>query len=151
MDAPRFEFGAEVRTMRDLRDDGTYPGAHKGSLLVPQGAVGVVRDIGTFLQDQVIYTVHFLAEDRLVGCRERELVSADLPFVPHRFAPGDIVTPAMPLGIDGAVVAGRGSAGEVVTVIGDAPGGIAYHVDFDGRLLQVPETALLPAGGLVDG
>jgi nitrogen fixation protein NifZ len=38
-----------------------------------------------------------------------------------------------------------GAIGEVLKVLRDAPGGVAYHVHFDclkGRLLQVPESAL---------
>lgn len=31
-----------------------------------------MRDVGTFLLDQIIYSVHFLDEGRLVGCRESE-------------------------------------------------------------------------------
>ena len=67
---PRFDYGDEVRVRRNVRNDGTFPGAEVGRLLVRRGSTGFVRDLGTFLQDQVIYSVHFLAEDRLVGCRE---------------------------------------------------------------------------------
>jgi len=45
-----------------------------GTLLVRRGSVGNILNVGTFLQDQVIYTVHFLAVDRMVGCRLEELI-----------------------------------------------------------------------------
>ena len=67
---PRFDYGAEVRVTRSVRNDGTFPGLPTGALLVRRGSVGFVRDVGTFLQDQIIYTVHFLQDDRIVGCRE---------------------------------------------------------------------------------
>ena len=88
---PRFDYGAEVRVIRNLRNDGTHPGSDKGTLLVRRGATGIVRDVGTFLQDQVIYTVHFTLEDLIVGCRDKELIPADAPWVPNRFEFGDKV------------------------------------------------------------
>ncbi|WP_295456874.1 nitrogen fixation protein NifZ [uncultured Thiodictyon sp.] len=140
---PAFEFGAEVRVLRNVRNDGTYPGLATGTLLLRRGSVGFVRDVGTFLQDQIIYSVHFLDEDRVVGCREEELQPAADPWVPSRFEFRDRVTARIPLGIAGKVLVERGAAGEVLKVIRDAPGGVAYHVWFEGpNPLQVPESAL---------
>ena len=73
---PRFEYGDEVRVTRNVRNDGTFPGAEVGELLIRRGSTGFVRDVGTFLQDQVVYSVHFVDADRLVGCREQELQEA---------------------------------------------------------------------------
>ena len=42
-----------------------------------------------------------------------------------------------------------GAIGEVMKVIRDAPGGVAYHIHFDdlpGRVLQIPESILEGAG-----
>ncbi len=64
---PEFDYGDRVRVLRNLRNDGTYPGMDVGKLLVRRGSVGFVRDRGTFLQDQIIYSVHFRADDKLVG------------------------------------------------------------------------------------
>jgi nitrogen fixation protein NifZ len=144
---PAFEFGAEVRVMRTVRNDGTYPGLPTGALLVRRGSVGYVRDVGTFLQDQIIYTVHFLAQDRVVGCREEELQLADAPWVPSRFEFRDRVSARIPLGIQGKVVVERGVEGEVLKVVREAPGGVAYEVWFGGpNPLQVPESALEGVG-----
>jgi nitrogen fixation protein NifZ len=129
--------------MRNLRNDGTYPGLATGTLLIRRGSTGFVRDVGTFLQDQIIYSVHFLAEDKLVGCREEELQLATDPWVPSRFDFRDRVVARIPLGIQGKVLVERGAVGEVQKVIRDAPDGVAYHVYFDGcNTLQVPESAL---------
>lgn len=144
---PRFGHGDEVRVLRNVRNDGTFPGFQVGQLLVRRGSTGFVRDLGTFLQDQIIYSVHFLAEDRLVGCREEELQPASAPWTPSRFESRERVAARVRLGSGGRVLVGRGEAGEVLRVLRDAPGGVAYHVLFEGRnLLQVPESALDPVG-----
>jgi hypothetical protein len=87
---PRWDYGDAVRVTRNVRNDGTFPGVPTGDLLVRRGRIGHVRDVGTFLQDQIIYSVHFLAEGRLVGCREDELVGVDErgSKVASRFASG---------------------------------------------------------------
>jgi hypothetical protein len=53
-----------VRVLRNVRNDGTFPGLNLGAPLVRRGSTGYVCDLGLFLQDQIIYTVHFLAEDQ---------------------------------------------------------------------------------------
>ena len=146
---PRFEYGDEVRVIRNLRNDGTYPGLDTGTLLVRRGSIGYVRDVGTFLQDQIIYSVHFLDADRLVGCREEELQPAAEPWTPSRFEFRDQVAARLALGKGGRVLVEPGEVGEILKVLRGAPnadgspGNVAYHVLFAGRgTLQVPESAL---------
>ncbi|VTO24745.1 nifZ protein [Klebsiella variicola] len=67
---PRFTFSEAVRVVRAIRNDGTYAGLPSGALLVRRGSIGYVRDWGVFLQDQIIYQIHFPDCDRVVGCRE---------------------------------------------------------------------------------
>jgi nitrogen fixation protein NifZ len=146
---PRFEYGDEVRVVRNLRNDGTVPGVAVGKLLVRRGSTGFVRDLGTFLQDQIIYAVHFLSEGQLVGCREEELQPASAPWTPSRFEFRERVVARLRLGSGGRVLVERGEVGEVLRVLRDAPGGVSYHVLFEGRsTLQVPESALDPVGEL---
>ena len=142
---PRYTQGEAVRVIRNVRNDGTFPGMDVGKLLVRRGSVGYVKDIGTFLQDQLIYSVHFFEDNRMVGCREEELQAETDPWNPSRFEFRDKVTPRVPLGISGVVIAEPGSIGEVEKVLRDAPGGVAYHVRISGRTLQVPEGVLDPA------
>ena len=148
---PRFDYGDEVRVLRNVRNDGTYPGKDTGNLLVRRGSTGYVRDIGTFLQDQIIYTVHFLDEDRVVGCREEELQLADAPWTPSQFEFRDKVAARLTLGTGGRVLVEQGEVGEIVKVLRGTPtaervGEVAYHVHFPGRnTLQVPESALQAA------
>lgn len=139
---PKFEYGDEVRVIRNVRNDGTYPGQATGVLLVRRGSVGYVRDVGTFLQDQLVYSVDFVDEQCLVGCREQELQGASDPWIPTRFEFHEKVTPTRPLGIKGEVVAQPGDSGEVEKVLREAEGGPLYHVRFRGRTLLVPETSL---------
>ena len=140
---PLFELGDEVRVTRNVRNDGTYPGAVTGALLIRRGSMGFVRGIGTFLQDQIIYTVHFVDSGRLVGCREQELQSGDDPWVPSVFEFRDKVSVRTPLAIRGQVIVWPGDEGEVLKVLRNAPDGVAYHIRFPGRTLEVPESALV--------
>ncbi|MDE2439432.1 MAG: nitrogen fixation protein NifZ [Betaproteobacteria bacterium] len=141
----RWDYGEAVRLTRNVRNDGTYPGLDPGAFLVRRGSVGYVVDVGTFLQDQIIYSVNFLDEGKIVGCREEELISAKEQWTPSKFEFREKVCAAKQLAVGGEVLVKLGAVGEVIKVIRDAPGGVAYHIHFDslpGRLLQIPETAL---------
>ncbi|MDO9138854.1 MAG: nitrogen fixation protein NifZ [Methylobacter sp.] len=143
-DEGRFEFGESVRVTRNVRNDGTYPGMDVGTLLIRRGSVGNVIEVGTFLQDQIIFTVHFLDQGRMVGCRLEELIGIDEPWNPSRFEFRDRVVCTINLSLQGEVVFAKGSEGQVFKVLRDSEQ-IQYHVAFDGRVLQVPESALAPA------
>lgn len=139
---PQFDIGDQVRVTRNVRNDGTFPGMDMGDLLMRRGSVGNVLDRGTFLQDQIIYTVHFLEDDRIVGCREEELIAADAPWVASKFEFLDKVVALKSFAVNGEVIAEAGSVGEVLKVLRDTPGGVAYHVRFPGHTLQVDEASL---------
>lgn len=143
-DEGRFEFGEAVRVTRNVRNDGTYPGMEIGELLIRRGSVGNVIEVGTFLQDQVIFTVHFLQYGRMVGCRLEELIGADEPWQPSRFEFRDKVSCAVDLAIQGKILVAKDSIGEIVKVIRDAEP-VQYHVLFKDRVFQVPESALNPS------
>jgi nitrogen fixation protein NifZ len=139
----RFDFGVAVRLTRNVRNDGTFPGLDMGNLLIKRGSVGYVMNVGTFLQDQIIYTVNFLDQGRVVGCRDEELIGADEPWVESRFETREKVRARLALSLRGEVVVPPGSEGEVFKVLRGLPDGVQYHVHFPGgRLLQVPETLL---------
>jgi len=141
---PRYEFGAEVRLTRNVRNDGTYPGLEIGDFLVKRGSLGFVQDVGTYLQDQLIYKVHFMEANKLVGCREEELIAGDDPWNPSEFEFRDKVVCTKSLSVGGEVLVELGAPGEVLKVLRDLPGGVHYHVRFPGRTLQVPESVLAP-------
>lgn len=148
----RYDYGDAVRVIRNVRNDGTYPGLDVGAPLVRRGSVGHVVNVGTFLQDQVIYSVHFLNEQRLVGCREEELMPADMPWTPSRFEFRDKVISRINLAVDGEIVAAVGDQGEILKVLRhDDPCQVQYHVRFPGRTLQVPETLLSPLNAEDEG
>jgi len=139
---PNYNYGDEVRLIRNVRNDGTYPGMDIGKPLVACGSTGHVQSVGTYLQDYIIYGVHFLESDILVGCREEELISIDDKWVPSKYEFRDKVRSLISLGINGEIIVDKGTPGEIEKVLRDMPGGVQYHVRFPGRSLQVPETAL---------
>jgi nitrogen fixation protein NifZ len=115
-----------------------------GELLIRRGSVGNVVEVGTFLQDQVIFTVHFLQHGRMVGCRLEELLGLDEAWQPSRFEFRDQVRCAINLGVQGNILVAKDTQGEVVKVIRDTEP-VLYHVLFRDRVFQVPEPALNPA------
>ena len=139
---PKFEFGQQVRIVRNVRNDGTYPGMPTGQLLIRRGSTGFVVNIGTFLQDQLIYSVNFLDQGRIVGFREEELISIDEPWVPSRFESRERVRSKATLAVSGEVRATPGSEGEVLKVLRGEEGGVQYQVIFHDHVLQVPESVL---------
>ncbi len=143
---PAFEYGEAVRLIRNVRNDGTYPGMDMGTLLVRRGSVGCVYDVGTYLQDQLIYRVHFLEAGRTVGCREEELISADAPWIPNKFEFRDAVVSTLTVSQGDKTVVEEGQKGSIEKVMVDHPKGPMYHVHFgQGYILQMPEAALAPA------
>jgi len=141
-----WDLGDRVRVTRNVRNDGTYPGVDTGDLLVRRGSLGAVVDIGTFLQDQIIYSVHFLDDDLIVGCREEELIDGYEAWIPSRFEARErvVARKILALGPDQRVP--QGAVGEVLRVVRDGESDrVLYHLHFDclpGRTLAVPETAL---------
>lgn len=150
----KWDIGDTVRVIRNVRNDGTFGNAAMGVLLIRRGSVGTVVDIGTFLQDQIIYSVHFLDTDRIVGCREEELIGGDQVWVPSSFEARERVRARRILALGGDLRIPRGAVGEVLRVVrrhgtddatSDAQA-VVYHIHFDclpGRTLAVPEAALM--------
>ena len=139
---PSFEYGDAVRVIRNLRNDGTYPGEETGKLLIRRGSVGYVRDVGTYLQDELIYSVDFFEAGRMVGCREQEIQLESDKWVENRFEFREKVTPVMTLSVQGEIIAKPGDEGEIEKVMREYEGGPNYHVRFNGRVLQLAETSL---------
>lgn len=74
---PVFDQGHKVRALRDVRNDGTYPGRPTGDFLIRQGDVGYVISVGTYLQMYYIYAVDFFEKRVVVGMRAKELELID--------------------------------------------------------------------------
>jgi len=70
---PSFMPGVKVRSIKYVKNDGTYAGREVGDVLVQKGDVGYVRDIGTYLNRYYIYAVEFIDRGTVVGMRGREL------------------------------------------------------------------------------
>jgi nitrogen fixation protein NifZ len=117
-----------------------------GEILVRRGSVGYVQNVGTFLQDQIIYSVHFLDVNRVIGCREEELIGGDDVWEPSRFEFREKVTTNRILVVQGETIARPGDIAEVLKVLDENEGDseIQYHVRFPGHTLQVGEAMLEP-------
>lgn len=74
---PIFDFGAKVKSIKTVRNDGTYAGKDIGDVLVKKGDIGYVTSIGTFLQQFYIYAVDFVDTGHRVGMRGKELEAVD--------------------------------------------------------------------------
>ena len=140
---PAYDYGSEVRLTRNVRNDGTYPGKEVGEMLIRRGSVGVVYDVGTYLQDQLIYRVNFLEAGMTVGCREEELILAEDEWIPNRFEFREKVVTKVTLQSEGNVIAAKGTVGEVQRVVRE-PGTMYYLIKFSGddELYEIPELAL---------
>ena len=75
---PAFDYGEKVFSRKNIRNDGTFPGAEIGDILVKKGDVGYVKSIGSFLQQFYIYGVDFIDRGAVVGMKGRELRSLDV-------------------------------------------------------------------------
>lgn len=138
---PRYDYGTEVRLTRNVRNDGTYPGEEVGTLLVRRGEIGSIYDVGTYLQDQIIYRVHFLEAGKTVGCREEELILADAPWIPNRFEFREKVFCKIRVEIGGDLIADRADEGEIEKIV-KSEDMVKYHVRFNGRVFLFPEKIL---------
>jgi len=139
---PKYEFGDEVRIIRNVRNDGTYPGVPTGTLLIRRGSTGFVTNVGTFLQDQLIYTVNFLEQNKIVGFREEELIGIAEPWIPSKYESREKVRSKITLTVRGQVRVTPGMEGEILKVFRDESDGVQYHVIFHDQVLQVPEASL---------
>ena len=70
---PAFDYGEKVRSLKNVRNDGTFPGKDIGDLLCNKGEEGYVVSIGTFLQQFYIYGVEFISTGYRVGMKRKEL------------------------------------------------------------------------------
>jgi nitrogen fixation protein NifZ len=83
-DEAKFAVGQRVKLLEDVVNDGTYPFAKIGDLMMPKGSIGYIKTMGEFLQVIRVYEVHFFGSDmevEIIGCREHELESMDDDFV----------------------------------------------------------------------
>lgn len=143
MKLPKYEYGTEVRLIKNIRSDGTVEDANKGTLLMRRGTTGFVRQSGYFQQDTIVYQIHFLEQDKVIGCKESELISADKPWVSNEFEYGDSARLNLTLSMDGSII---GKKDDVVSVIGvdrEDVNDIFYRILINDQDIDVPERALV--------
>ena len=76
---PAFEPGDKVHAIREIRNDGTYPGLAMGEFLIHRGDVGYVKSVGTYLNRFYVYAIDFVDRGMLVGMRTHEIESLEQP------------------------------------------------------------------------
>lgn len=76
---PAFEPGEKVHAIREIRNDGTYPGLAMGEFLIHRGDVGYVKSVGTYLNRFYVYAIDFVDRGMLVGMRTHEIESLEQP------------------------------------------------------------------------
>jgi nitrogen fixation protein NifZ len=70
---PRYQWGQRVRASLDLYNDGSFPDWPGQALLVRNGDLGEIVQVGTHTETNTpVYLVEF-AENRVVGCLEGEI------------------------------------------------------------------------------
>ena len=116
---PKYEFGEEVRIIRNVRNDGTYPGvAHRHAAdpsrlhrlrhqrrHLPAGPADLYRQL--------------LEQNKIVGFREEELISIDDPWIPSKFESREKVRSKITLTVRGEVRVNPGMEGEILKVFRD--------------------------------
>ena len=69
---PKFQWGMRVRCLIDLVNDGSHPDAELDAILVAQGTVGEIVQIGHHEEANVpVYMVDFGVA--VIGCLEEEI------------------------------------------------------------------------------
>ncbi|MCM2680438.1 nitrogen fixation protein NifZ [Echinimonas agarilytica] len=142
MQLPKYEYGAKVRLVKNIRSDGTVENAAKGVLLMRRGTAGYVRQSGFFQQDTIVYQVHFIEQNTLIGCKESELISALEPWVDNQFEYGDSARLNLSLSMGGQVIAEKNDLVSVLGVNREDVSAICYRIQVNGQDVDVPERAL---------
>lgn len=70
---PKYQWGQRVKTLIALHNDGTFPNAEPEALLVPNGGLGEIVQVGSHTESNTpIYLVEF-GDGLVVGCLEEEI------------------------------------------------------------------------------
>ena len=68
----KYQWGQRVKALADLVNDGSHPEAAEDALLVPQGGVGEIVNIGHHSEANLpVYLVDFAG--CVIGCLEEEI------------------------------------------------------------------------------
>ncbi|MBD1390715.1 nitrogen fixation protein NifZ [Neiella sp. HB171785] len=138
----KYAYGTKVRLIANVRNDGSFPGKMKGDLLVRRGAVGYVQQAGLHLQEHVIYQVHFIDLNLIIGCKESELIDAADPWVDNLFEYGDRAQLTLTLASQGITLVEAGTIVSVLAVERDDPTNIHYRIQCGQLDVSVPARAL---------
>ena len=125
----RFHQGCEVRLLYDVVNDGTVYGVERGKIIQEAGSVGYIKQFGDLINGMV-YDVHFLGSDQIIGCRDWELADGDVEWQPAVFENKELVVSSKKLASTMGNIPAD-TKGKVVGVRYLAPHGYVYEVNFD--------------------
>lgn len=146
MISPKYDYGEEVRVIRNIRNDIHEQGDFKkGEVIIRRGTTGYVRQSGVYQQDQIIYQIHFLESGITVGCKETELIKASLSWQQNAFEYGDTATLVVAIGMEGSVIGQKGDEVKVIAVDRSDERKFTYRIQIKEYDVIVPESALLGA------
>ena len=141
---PKYEYDTEVRVIRNIRHDTYGPDSRKGELLVERGTTGFIRHSGVFQQDQIIYQVHFLETNQIVGCRETELIPAEDYWVQNLFEAGDMALLNINLSYESSQIASKFDQVTIMGIDRSDQDNILYRIAINEIDFDIPERALTP-------
>ena len=121
--------GDAVRLLFDIKNDGTFYGVQRGTIMQPAGARGYVA-YRNDLADLTVYEVHFPESNTTMGCRDKELIPGDDPWSPPAFKKGDVVAARIDLTQNQAVLVPEGTVGQVSVIRFQKNIGYIYEVRF---------------------
>lgn len=142
MTQPKYDYDTQVRVIRNIRNDSYGPDQRKGQLLIRRGTTGFIRNSGIYQQDQIIYQVHFIETDQIIGCREVELIPANDSWIQNKFEAGDTISLKINLQYRGTIIAKKRSQHKVMRVDRSDQHAILYHFNIMNMDFEVPESAL---------
>ena len=139
---PLFNYGQAVRLVCNIRQDTYQNDEKRGQLLMRRGSIGYIRHAGLYKQDQVIYQVHFLEDNRVIGCRESELKDAHEAWQGNLFEYGDCAILTVKLKLEGSLIGKPGDQVSIIAVNREDQSDISYRVQLAEYDIDVPERAL---------
>ena len=139
---PKFSYGQAVRLITNIRQDSSLSDEKRGQLLIRRGNIGYIRHAGLYKQEQIIYQVHFLEQNRVIGCRETELIDANATWADNQFEYGDVAVLNVNLQMHGKHIAYVGDSVSVIAVNREDQQDITYRVQVAHYDIDVPARAL---------
>lgn len=141
----QFKEGDFVRIVFDIKNDGTMYGKKRGKVLQKAGETGYISRMH-YLNDDIVYEVHFLENNKMIGCKEKELIDGNMTWNPPNFKKGDFVQSKNDLHYKGTLISKKGTKGKISAIRFLPDLGYIYEASFEdnsGQFCLVAEPQLM--------